>query len=101
VIAPYTEFDAESAVGVTFPHASTHTLTVGGEGLQSTSFPVDVRPTVPTVPTVAVAGATPTTGQLAYTGSDAVGALPWAVGLVLVGAGLLGARAVRRRRAGL
>lgn len=101
VIAPYTEFDAESAVGVTFPHASTHTLTVGGEGLQSTSFPVDVRPTVPTVPTVAVAGATPTTGQLAYTGSDAVGALPWAVGLVLVGAGLLGARAVRRRRAAL
>lgn len=101
VIAPYTEFDAESAVGVTFPHASTHTLTVGGEGLQSTSFPVDVRPTVPTVPTVAVAGATPTTGQLAYTGSDAVGALPWAAGLVLVGAGLLGARAVRRRRAAL
>ncbi len=101
VIAPYTEFDAESAVGVTFPHASTHTLTVGGEGLQSTSFPVDVRPTAPTVPTVAVAGATPTTGQLAYTGSDAVGALPWAVGLVLVGAGLLGARAVRRRRAAL
>lgn len=101
VIAPYTEFDAESAVGVTFPHASTHTLTVGGEGLQSTSFPVDVRPTAPTVPTVAVAGATPTTGQLAYTGSDAVGALPWAAGLVLVGAGLLGARVVRRRRAAL
>ncbi|PZO61457.1 MAG: hypothetical protein DI639_00430 [Leifsonia xyli] len=101
LIAPYTEFDAESAVGVTFPHASTHTLTVGGEGLQSTSFPVDVRPTVPTVPTVAVAGATPTTGQLAYTGSDAIGALPWAAGLVLVGAGLLGARAVRRRRAAL
>ncbi|MFJ4075514.1 putative Ig domain-containing protein [Curtobacterium sp. PhB137] len=104
VIAPYTEFDAESAVGVTFPHASTHTLTVGGEGLQSTSFSVDVRPTVPTVstePTVAVGGTTPTTGQLAYTGSDATGALPWAVGLVLVGAGLIGARAVRRRRAAL
>lgn len=104
VIAPYTEFDAESAVGVTFPHASTHTLTVGGEGLQSTSFPVDVRPTaptVPTVPTVAVGGTTPTTGQLAYTGSDATGALPWAVGLVLVGAGLIGTRAVRRRRAAL
>ncbi|TCU50712.1 putative Ig domain-containing protein [Curtobacterium sp. PhB146] len=104
VVAPYTEFDAESAVGVTFPHASTHTLTVGGEGLQSTSFPVDVRPVVPTVstaPTVAVGGTTPTSGQLAYTGSDATGALPWAVGLVLVGAGLIGARAVRRRRAAL
>ncbi|MBF4609004.1 putative Ig domain-containing protein [Curtobacterium sp. VKM Ac-1393] len=101
VIAPYTEFDAESAVGVTFPHASTHTLTVGGTGLQSTSFAVDVRPTVPTVPTVSVAGATPTSGQLAYTGSEATGALPWALGLVLVGAGMLGARAVRRRRAGL
>ncbi len=105
VIAPYTEFDAENAVGVTFPHASTHTLTVGGEGLESTSFPVDVRPTVPTVstaptaPTVADGGTTPTTGQLAYTGSDATGALPWALGLVLVGAGLIGARAVRRRRA--
>ncbi|WIE72978.1 putative Ig domain-containing protein [Curtobacterium sp. MCJR17_020] len=107
VIAPYTEFDAESAVGVTFPHASTHTLTVGGEGLQSTSFPVDVRPvvstvsTVSTAPTVAVGGTAPTSGQLAYTGSDATGALPWAVGLVLVGAGLIGARAVRRRRAAL
>lgn len=101
VIAPYTEFDAESAVGVTFPHASTHTLTVGGTGLRSTSFAVDVRPTVPTAPIVAVAGATPTSGQLAFTGSEATGALPWALGLVLAGAGLLGARAVRRRRAGL
>ena len=31
--------------------------------------------------------------------SDATGALPWALGLVLAGAGLIGARALRRRHA--
>lgn len=80
---------------VTFPHASTHHLTVAQDG-SSVSFAVTVIPTV--APAVAV---TPVNGggQLAYTGTDATGALPWALGLLLVGAGLIGARTLRRRRA--
>ncbi|MGG7308215.1 putative Ig domain-containing protein [Curtobacterium sp. AB451] len=96
VVAPYEENGAEGqgVYGVTFPHASIHTLTVSSGALQPLSFAVDVRPTTPTVAVV-----TPTTakGQLAYTGSDATGALPWALALVLAGAGLIGARALRRR----
>ncbi|WJX99825.1 putative Ig domain-containing protein [Curtobacterium sp. 458] len=100
VIKPYTEDGADDfgVTSVTFPHASTHTLTVSAEALQPVSFDVEVTPTV--APAVAVTPtATGTRGQLAYTGSDATGALPWALGLVLAGAGLLGARTLRRRHA--
>ncbi|WP_420367290.1 putative Ig domain-containing protein [Curtobacterium sp. L1-20] len=96
-------------VSVTFPHASTHTLTVSGDSVPSTVFAVDVQPAaVPTVPAVApappVAPAVVTThtvgsGRLAYTGTDSTSALPWALGLVLAGVGLIGARTLRRRRA--
>nr|WP_246328364.1 putative Ig domain-containing protein [Curtobacterium pusillum] len=98
VVAPYEENGAEGqgVFGVTFPHASVHTLTVSSGALQPVSFAVDVRPTTPTV---AVVKPVATTGQLAYTGSDATGALPWALGLVLAGVGLIGARTLRRRHA--
>ncbi len=102
VVKPYTEDGAEDfgVTSVTFPHASTHTLTVSAEALQPVSFDVEVTPTVaPAVAVVPTATGTGTGGQLAYTGSDATGALPWALGLVLAGAGLLGARTLRRRHA--
>lgn len=109
VIAPDPDLDFFGLVNVTFPHASIHNLTVAA-GEFSTSFAVDVQPTaVPAVPGVATpvtpvpaaAPVTPTNrgGQLAYTGSDATGALPWALGLLVAGAGLIGARTLRRRRA--
>ncbi|ROP65679.1 hypothetical protein [Curtobacterium sp. ZW137] len=83
---------------VTFPHASTHVLTVAEDG-QSVSFAVTVVPTATT--TVATVTPTATSGgqtqQLAYTGSDATGALPWALAMLAAGAGLVGLRAVRRR----
>jgi len=61
-----------------------------------------VRPTavstiVPTKPVVATHHVG--SGRLAYTGTDSTGALPWALGLVLAGVGLIGARSLRRRRA--
>lgn len=98
VIKPYTEHGAAGfgVSSVTFPHASTHRLTVSAEALQPISFDVEV---VPTVAPVVAATPTGTGGQLAYTGSDATGALPWALGLVLAGAGLIGARGLRRRHA--
>lgn len=83
----------EYATKVTFPHASTHTLTVAQDDV-SVSFPVTV---VPNAATVAVVKPTASGRQLAYTGTDATGALPWALGLVLAGAGLIGARTLRRR----
>lgn len=109
VIAPDPDLDFFGLVNVTFPHASIHNLTVAA-GEFSTSFAVDVQPTaVPAVPGVATpvtpvpaaAPVTPTNrgGQLAYTGTDATGALPWALGLLVAGAGLIGARTLRRRRA--
>lgn len=109
VIAPDPDFGDFGLVNVTFPHASTHNLTVSADAF-STSFAVEVQPTaVPAVPGVATpvapvpaaAPVTPTNhgGQLAYTGSDATGALPWALGLLVAGAGLIGARTLRRRRA--
>ncbi|WIE73576.1 putative Ig domain-containing protein [Curtobacterium sp. MCJR17_020] len=109
VIAPDPDLDFFGFVNVTFPHASIHNLSVSA-GDFTTSFAVDVQPTaVPTVPGVATpvtpvpaaAPVTPTNrgGQLAYTGSDATGALPWALGLLVAGAGLIGARTLRRRRA--
>ncbi len=55
----------EYATKVTFPHASTHRLTVAQDDV-SVSFPVTVVPTAATVgtaPTVPTA----TTGQLAFT----------------------------------
>jgi hypothetical protein len=70
---------------VSFPHASTHTLTATAEGV-STTFRVTVVPT---------AG---TTGSLAFTGADETGPLAWALGLLASGAALLLVR-LRRRRA--
>jgi LPXTG-motif cell wall-anchored protein len=63
---------------------------------------VDVRPTASTVatpvaPTSAVSAAVPT-GQLAYTGSDAMHLLPWAAGLALTGVGVIALQARRRKR---
>ncbi|TCU42671.1 putative Ig domain-containing protein [Curtobacterium sp. PhB146] len=102
VVAPDSAF---GFVNVTFPHASIHNLSVSA-GDFTTSFAVDVQPVAATVvtPTIPVAVAAPVTttnrgGQLAYTGSDATGALPWALDLLVAGAGLIGARALRRRRA--
>ena len=53
----------------------------------------------PTVAVAPVAAATPTTskGQLAFTGSDTTGALPWGLAMLAAGAGLVGLRALRRR----
>ncbi|WIJ46578.1 hypothetical protein [Curtobacterium citreum] len=86
---------------VTFPHASTHVLTVTTQSV-SVSFPVTVVPTAApagTVSSVTPAVATAPKGQLAFTGTDATSALPWALGFVAAGAGLLGAGVLRRRRA--
>ncbi|WP_182065553.1 hypothetical protein [Curtobacterium sp. ME12] len=90
VTLPYGEW--EPRVG--FPHASPHTITVA-LGDVSTTFDVDVRPTVATVgnPTPTAGG-----GHLAYTGADASGPLAWALGLFAAGGGLLVHR-LRRRRA--
>ncbi|MFK4483250.1 putative Ig domain-containing protein [Curtobacterium sp. AB7] len=104
VITPDPDFGDFGLVNVTFPHASVHNLSVA-LGSFSTSFAVEVQPTAATVVTpttpVAAAPVTPTNrgGQLAYTGSEATGALPWALGLLVAGAGLIGARTLRRRRA--
>lgn len=88
--------DDSFSTKVTFPHASTHVLTVAEDGL-SVSFPVTVNPTVVTAPVAAVTPTTTAKGQLAYTGSDATGALPWALAMLAAGAGLVGLRALRRR----
>lgn len=102
VIAPDPELGDLGLVDVTFPHASIHNLTVAS-GAFSTSFAVDVRPTVAPavapVPVAAPGAPVNTGGTLAYTGSDTTDALPWALGLLVAGAGLIGARFVRRRRA--
>jgi len=87
--------DDEGAARVAFPHASTHRLTVATSGV-SVAFDVTVVPNAATVATVVPTGGR---GQLAYTGTDATSAVPWAIGLVAAGAGLIGAGAVRRRRA--
>jgi hypothetical protein len=91
VTLPYGEW--EPRVG--FPHASPHTITVA-LGDVSTTFDVDVRPSVATVgnPTPTAGGG----GHLAYTGADASGPLAWALGLLAAGGGLLVHR-LRRRRA--
>lgn len=85
----------EWAPRVGFPHASPHTITVA-LGDVSTTFDVDVRPSVATVgDTAPTAGGG---GHLAYTGADASGPLAWALGLLAAGGGLLVHR-LRRRRA--
>jgi hypothetical protein len=86
--------DDEYATRITFPHASTHIITVAQDDV-SVTFPVTV---VPNAATVAVVKPVASGRQLAYTGTDATGALPWALGLVLAGAGLIGARTLRRRQ---
>lgn len=104
VIAVDPEIGDFGFVNVTFPHASIHNLTVTA-GDFDTSFAVDVRPTaaavvapVPAAPAAAPVAPVNTGGQLAYTGSDTTDALPWALGLLVAGAGLIGARFARRRR---
>lgn len=90
VTLPYGEW--EPRVG--FPHASPHTITVA-LGDVSTTFDVDVRPSVATVgDTTPAAG----DGHLAYTGTDTSGPLAWTLGLLAAGGGLLVHR-LRRRRA--
>lgn len=69
---------------VTFPHASTHTLTVTTEGV-STTFPVTVVP------------AAGTTGSLAFTGADTTAPIAWGLGLLASGAAVLALRGRRRR----
>lgn len=98
--------DAEDGGGasVTFPHASIHTLTVSAPTMQGTSFAVEVVPTVapaltPTTPVAAAPVSRPAVGSLAYTGADESAPIAWTLGLLVAGAGLLGARALRRRRA--
>jgi hypothetical protein len=106
VIAPDPELGDFGLVNVTFPHASIHNLTVAA-GEFSTSFAVEVQPTAvaavadptPVAPAAAPVAPANTGGQLAYTGSDTTDALPWALGLLVAGAGLIGARFARRRRA--
>jgi len=99
VIVPNT--DPWAGAEVTFPHASTHALTVASSSF-ATAFTVDVRPTASTVvtpatPTGAIAAAAPT-GRLAYTGSDAMHLLPWAAGLALTGVGVITLQARRRKQ---
>ncbi|OII35179.1 hypothetical protein BIU98_04455 [Curtobacterium sp. MMLR14_010] len=100
-------FDEDSfSTKVTFPHASEHRLTVAQDDV-SVSFPVTVVPTPAVVPAAAAPvfpvgaapiASAPTAGrQLAYTGSDTTDALPWALAMLLAGAGLVGFRVLRRR----
>ena len=109
VVASDSVLGSAGFVGVTFPHASVHRLTVSAEAF-STSFDVQVTPAaLPTTPTTTapigtvqrgtIPAAQTTHGRLAYTGTDSTSALPWALGLVLAGIGLIGARTLRRRRA--
>ncbi len=89
---------------VTFPHASVHTLTVSAPSMQGTSFAVEVVPTAapaltPTTPAAAAPITRPTPGRLAYTGTDVSAPVAWTLGLLVAGAGLLGAGMLRRRRA--
>jgi hypothetical protein len=113
------EFGGYNAVDVTFPEASTHTLTAAGDAF-ATSFPVVVTPTattpgttppastppvsappVLTQPAAAPIGTVPVrtaaNGRLAYTGTDSTDALPWALAMLAAGAALVGLRTVRRR----
>lgn len=108
VIAPDSVLGDSGFVGVTFPHASVHRLTVSAADF-STTFDVQVTPTAAvTVPTTSTPIGTvqhgtkapeQAKGRLAYTGADETSPLAWALGLLVAGAGLIGARTVRRRRA--
>lgn len=108
VIAPDSVLGDSGFVGVTFPHASVHRLTVSAADF-STAFDVQVTPTAAvTVPKASTPIGTvqhgtkapaQAKGRLAYTGADETSPLAWALGLLVAGAGLIGARTVRRRRA--
>lgn len=108
VVATDSFLGGSGFVGVTFPHASVHRLTVSAADF-STAFDVQVTPTAAvTVPTTSTPIGTvqhgtkapaQAKGRLAYTGADETSPLAWALGLLVAGAGLIGARTVRRRRA--
>jgi len=98
-------------VDVTVHEPSTHRLTVADTAAGfATAFDVEVTPTAAVAPVPPVAFVQPaapaaapvaparTVGrQLASTGSDATNALPWALAMLLAGAGLVGFRTFRRR----
>ncbi|PZF60256.1 hypothetical protein DEI92_07785 [Curtobacterium sp. MCBD17_034] len=92
------EYGDFGLVDVTFPHASTHHLTVSADAF-STAFAVDVVPAATTVATTTstTPTATTATGELAFTGSETTRALPWALGLLMAGLGVTGLRIGRRR----
>jgi len=108
VVAPDSLLGDGGYVSVTFPHASVHRLTVSATGF-STAFDVQVTPTtVATVPKASTPigtvqrGTIPSAhghGRLAYTGAEETTPIAWALGLLVAGAGLIGARTLRRRRA--
>ncbi|WIE54319.1 hypothetical protein [Curtobacterium sp. MCBD17_003] len=87
--------DGLGGTDVTFPHASTHHLTVSADAF-STAFPVEVVPNAATVAAITPT-ATTATGELAFTGSETTRALPWALGLLMAGLGVTGLRIARRR----
>jgi hypothetical protein len=94
---------ADGGTDVTFPHASTHRLSVTSSSF-TTAFNVDVTPVVATAATVGTttaAAATSTetgSGELAYTGSESMGLIPWALGLLGAGIAVTVLRIGRRRR---
>jgi hypothetical protein len=114
VVEPDEDDFSAGSVDVTFPHASTHRLTVAAADV-ATAFDVTVVPTAATAPTAVTPVATPaaqpigtrqapavarvTAHRLAYTGTETTGVLPWALGMLAAGAALVGLRTARRRRA--
>lgn len=82
---------------VTFPHASTHTLTVTSKTFD-TAFAVDVRPTAATVSATPATTPTVARRELAYTGTDTTQLLPWAAGLTIAGLALTTSQLLRRRK---
>lgn len=83
----------EFSAKVTFPHASTHHLTVTIAD-DATTFAVRVQPVATTVSAVTPPRAS---GTLAYTGSDDSALIGWAAGLLAAGAVVTGLRIARRR----
>jgi hypothetical protein len=113
VVEPDEDDFTGGSVDVTFPHASTHRLTVAAQDV-ATAFDVTVVPTAATVPVavrpVVAPAAQPigtrsapvarvTAHRLAYTGTETTGVLPSALGMLAAGAALVGLRTARRRRA--
>jgi hypothetical protein len=89
--------DPYEGAQVTFPHASTHTLTVTSKTFD-TAFTVDVQPTATTVNTTPTTTTTVARGELAYTGTDTTQLLPWAAGLTIAGLALTTTQLLRRRK---